>query len=323
MRPPKLSIVTASYEHGPFLQERARSILTQTFQDFEWIVIDDGSRDDSPQIWASIASDDHRVRFVGRPVNLGMRATTNEAISLATGEYVYRAESDDSCDARLAESLVRLLDSHPSVGVAFSATKRINAAGRRSGGNGQPVMGATITGDRMLRRLVRSSPISGPSAMFRRRLLDEVGPFGIEPFSVSCDYHFFVRVAMAGHHFAYDPHRWAYRRSHGQNLSGALDRQFDLDDWSRESYQLLRSALGADGEEQPPQTAALLKGGLRHISLNGLAHLHAAVAQGDFDTARSIVNHIEREDPGATTSVVWRCLKRSQPLARVVRQLTY
>lgn len=116
---PKVSIIVPSYRHARYLPRRLDSLLNQTLQDFELIIIDDCSPDHSQEIIEQYRSDP-RVRIIYHQTNQGVNATINEGMALARGEYVHIAESDDWCEPTLLEKLCGLLDSHPNVGLAHA-----------------------------------------------------------------------------------------------------------------------------------------------------------------------------------------------------------
>jgi glycosyltransferase involved in cell wall biosynthesis len=133
MQSPKVSVVIPSYNHGRYLTQRMDSIFAQTYRDLETIVLDDASTDDSrlkllPYYgWL-------RGRVVVNAVNGGSAFPQwNRGIALAKGEYVWIAESDDAADPRFLETLVPLLDENPGVGLAYCASKLIDADGRPVG----------------------------------------------------------------------------------------------------------------------------------------------------------------------------------------------
>ena len=90
---PKVSVILASYNHEKFVEKSVRSVMEQKGVDFELIVVDDGSRDRSPEILKRLA-DEFGFTYVHRP-NKGVMETIKEALSLATGRYVCSFSSDD------------------------------------------------------------------------------------------------------------------------------------------------------------------------------------------------------------------------------------
>lgn len=89
-----ISVVLPVYNGAEYLHEAIDSILSQTFKDFEFIIINDGSTDDSEKIIASYEKDDSRIRFISRE-NKGLIYSLNEGIKLSKGKYIARMDADD------------------------------------------------------------------------------------------------------------------------------------------------------------------------------------------------------------------------------------
>src|SRR5580658_2738439 len=112
---PKVSVIVPNYNHARFLRRRVDTILAQTFQDFELILLDDCSTDESRSILREYASEP-RVRLEFNEANSGTPFKQwNKGVRLAQGEYVWIAESDDYADAQLLERLVGVLDANSEV----------------------------------------------------------------------------------------------------------------------------------------------------------------------------------------------------------------
>ena len=102
---PTVSVIVPNYNHARFLPQRIESILRQTYQDFELILLDDCSTDDSRAVLSQYASEP-RVRIQFNEVNSGSTFRQwNKGVRLARGKYVWIAESDDYADERLLERL--------------------------------------------------------------------------------------------------------------------------------------------------------------------------------------------------------------------------
>src|SRR5215469_7943906 len=130
---PNVSIIVPNYNHGPFLPQRLDSILGQTFQNFELILLDDCSTDESRLILDKYRSDP-RVKIEFNSTNSGSTFKQwNKGVRLARGEYVWIAESDDYADPRLLERLVGVLENEPEAVFAYCRSWRITKDGRRDG----------------------------------------------------------------------------------------------------------------------------------------------------------------------------------------------
>jgi hypothetical protein len=122
---PKVSIVVPNYNHARFLPQRLDSIMGQTFEDFELILLDDCSTDDSRSILAEYGRDP-RVRIELNQVNSkNPFKQWNKGVRLAQGEYVWIAESDDYADERLLERLAARLDAEPKAAFAYCRSRRV------------------------------------------------------------------------------------------------------------------------------------------------------------------------------------------------------
>lgn len=131
--PPKVSVVVPNYNHGRFLRRRIDSILAQTLQDFELILLDDCSTDESKLILSQYASDP-RVTIELNETNSGTPFTQwNKGVGLARAEYVWIAESDDYAEPTFLEKLCATLDGNPDAAFAYCRSWRISVAGEVEG----------------------------------------------------------------------------------------------------------------------------------------------------------------------------------------------
>jgi hypothetical protein len=123
-----VSVTIPTYNRAGMLPEALDSVLAQTYRDFELIVIDDGSTDETPTVMARYGT---RVRYVRQP-NGGLGAARNAGLRLATGKYVAFLDSDDAWfDFKLALQ-VALLEAMPDVGFLFTEFTILHSDGRKS-----------------------------------------------------------------------------------------------------------------------------------------------------------------------------------------------
>lgn len=117
---PKVSVIIPNYNHSTFLPQRIESVLNQTYQDFELIILDDCSQDNSKEIIERYRNHPRVSKIVYNTQNSGSTFKQWEkGISLAEGEYIWLAESDDYCEPNFIETLVTKLDQYPKAGVAY------------------------------------------------------------------------------------------------------------------------------------------------------------------------------------------------------------
>lgn len=164
---PRVSVVLPVRNEERYVEEAVRSILRQTFGDFELVVVDDGSTDRSSEILAGLAAADARVKIV-RGQGRGLVDALNAGISVARGTYIARMDADDiSLSERLALQ-VRELDRRPTLGVLGTRVRYIDAAGRAVGVWDVPVGTALVHW-----ALAFGTPIAHPTVMLRRTVLPD------------------------------------------------------------------------------------------------------------------------------------------------------
>ncbi len=130
---PAVSVIVPNYNHARFLERRIDSVLKQSFQDFELILLDDCSTDDSRSI-LSLYANDPRVRIEFNEANSGSTFKQwNKGVRLAHGKYVWIAESDDYADIHLLERLVTVLEKEPAVTFIYSQSWRVSDDDRLNG----------------------------------------------------------------------------------------------------------------------------------------------------------------------------------------------
>ncbi|NJW53653.1 glycosyltransferase family 2 protein [Salinimicrobium oceani] len=129
-----VSVIIPNYNHSYFLEQRIESILHQTFQDFELILLDDCSTDNSREILSKYATHPKVSQVVLNEKNSGSTfAQWDKGISLATGDFIWIAESDDSCELNFLEKLVDVHLKHPEVALVYCQSHRINSSGEITG----------------------------------------------------------------------------------------------------------------------------------------------------------------------------------------------
>jgi len=169
---PAISVVMPTYNANRFVSAAVESILAQSFEDFEFIIVDDCSTDGSNKTLRSYAERDSRIRVLTNPQNLDFVRSRNLGIAAARGEFIANMDSDDvALPARLAEQYA-FMKANPRVGVCGAAVIVIDENDRELG------VRRYRADDRDLRaRLFLFNPVAQPVTMIRRSVLDETGPY--------------------------------------------------------------------------------------------------------------------------------------------------
>lgn len=128
---PIVSVMMAAYNAETYIADSIRSILRQTLTDWELIILNDGSRDQTAAIIKGFA--DPRIRYFENAQNMGLSVTRNRMIGLATGRYLAVLDSDDIADSRRLELQVRYLNKHQGVGMIGAGIRLIDEDGQPNG----------------------------------------------------------------------------------------------------------------------------------------------------------------------------------------------
>lgn len=171
----KVSVIVPNYNHAEYLTERIESILSQRFQDFELILLDDCSTDNSKGVLEHYRDNAHVTHIVYNTENSGSPFHQwAKGVSLAQGEWVWIAESDDWAEPELLETLLNAAHDYPNCGLIYGLARRL-----RDGKEpwATPYTGKTTcyTGGDFARRLILGNVIYNVSmALIRKELLKQV-----------------------------------------------------------------------------------------------------------------------------------------------------
>lgn len=126
---PKITVLMSCYNAERWLSEAIESVLVQTYKDFEFIIVDDGSSDNTPEIIKRYADIDHRIRVISK-TNSGLTDSLNAGISQAKGEWIARLDADDICLPHRLEEQVKYVKNNPKIVLLGSGCIEINEHGK-------------------------------------------------------------------------------------------------------------------------------------------------------------------------------------------------
>jgi glycosyltransferase involved in cell wall biosynthesis len=201
---PKISVVLTTYKRARLLPATINSILAQTFRDFELIITDDCSPDDTEAVGREYEKLDPRVRYRREPKNIGMPGNLNAGILASSGEYVANLHDGDLYEPTLIEKWCAALDAHPNAAFVFNAYRGVDAGGRTTQVWSEPFApcerGSTLLEQVYFRRWRFDSPVWG-TVMARRSAYLEAGLFDPR-FGLVADVDMWMKLAE-GHDVAY------------------------------------------------------------------------------------------------------------------------
>jgi glycosyltransferase involved in cell wall biosynthesis len=229
---PKVSVCIPTYCGGVTIGAAIQSVFAQSLTDFELIVVDDGSTDNTRGVVESFS--DPRLKYFENTKNLGPEGNWNRCLELASGEYFKLLPHDDLLHVQCLERQSAVLDADPDekIALVFSARDVIGPTGklltRRGYPNGRE---GPVDGNSVMRSCVRrgTNLLGEPGAvLFRKTLADKVGPFdATNPYVIDLDYWFrllahgdayFCSDGLAS--FRVSPQSWSV------TIGGAQDKDF-------------------------------------------------------------------------------------------------
>ncbi|MBC3539272.1 glycosyltransferase family 2 protein [Rufibacter sediminis] len=229
---PKITVLMPVYNSEKFLREAMDSILQQTFRDFEFLIIDDGSTDRSVEIIQSYT--DPRISFYQNEQNLGISPTLNKGIHLAKADLIARMDADDLCYPTRLQRQFEYMQAHPDCAMVSSLVRVISETGE------------TVRHDRFESRFLYYNLnficwIYHPTVLYRRQAVQEVGMYTA---AYSEDFELFWQLAR-NHKIHNLPEVLLDYRVTGQSLHQVLKKQ-EYDQAQKE--QLLRNFRYYAGE---------------------------------------------------------------------------
>lgn len=222
----KFSVVTPSFNQGKYIQRTIDSVLQQKDVNFEYVIMDGGSTDDTLAILSSHAD---QLVYVSEP-DLGQAHAVNKAIKKTSGEYVGWLNSDDVYYPETLKKVADFFDFNPDIDIVYGNAQQIDI-------NDQ-VIAPYPCEPFNLERLKVHCFISQPATFIRRRVIEEYGLLN-EQLNYCMDYEYWLRLAVKGVKFAYLPNILAATRiySETKSVKGYLDAHL-------EALNMLNDVLG-------------------------------------------------------------------------------
>ena len=208
---PRVSIVTPAFNRASFLPETIESVFAQTFTDFEYIILDDGSTDETQDVlrqWEQ--REPERFRWTSHP-NMGQIRTVNKGFEMAQGDYLYVLNSDDYLYPECLEYLVAAFESAPDAVLAYGDWCVIDADG--------DLIAQTANTQLTPVQIIRDVITVGAGVMYTRELVDAVGGWNPD-YPVMPDFELWIKALLIGP-YVHTPHLTAVWRSHPDAITVA------------------------------------------------------------------------------------------------------
>lgn len=295
MARPPVSVVMSVFNGQSFLSEAVESVLGQTFPDFEFVIIDDGSTDRTAKILSDYAKRDSRVRIFPQQ-NKGRAESLNRGIELASGHYVARMDADDVAMPNRLQDQVNFLEQHSDVGLLGGAYEVITSSGQVLGTFRCPLEDAAIRSNMRLwnamlhSAVVMRKEIALASGGYRKALLDAE------------DYDLWLRMA---------------ERSQLANLPQTLVRyrvhpaQVSIQNMTHQTWCLLAARAAASLRERGSPDPLV---GIEEVTprfLNSLGLTEPEIEHALASVYADWIEILEHSDPELTLQTIDRLLQLS------------
>ena len=212
---PKISVVMSVYNGTRYLQESVESIFNQSFANFEFIIIDDASTDNTWKILVDYADQDQRIKLLKNEKNIGLTKSLNKGLKLVRGEYIARQDADDVSLLQRFEKQVAFLDRHSEAVLVSCDIERIDAEGCHIG-----KFQRACEPDLVFWYLLFYNRLAGHSqVMFRRESVMNLDGY-CENYRYSQDYELWCRLVETGK-IVILPEVLLQQRFHSQRVSAA------------------------------------------------------------------------------------------------------
>lgn len=210
---PKVSIIITTYNRGNFICEAIDSATKQSFDDFEIIIIDDASEDNTSEIVKKYIEGDKRIKYVKNTENIGKAKTYNKGLTLALGQYVAPLDSDDIwLDKDKLKKQVEFLEANPDYAMLGGGIMHIDSQSKPLKKVLFPVY------DSVIRNIIlQFNPFAQSTLLFRKDVALECGGYSTE-YKICDDYALWMKIGL-NHKFTNIPQVLAGYRIHGGNIT--------------------------------------------------------------------------------------------------------
>ena len=241
----RISIIVPTYNYGHFIGQTLESVQAQTYQNWECIVVDDGSTDQTREVVARYAAQDHRIKYLYQETQK-QAAAKNHGIQNSMGTYLQFLDADDLIETKKLERQVEYLEQHPEIDIVYGNVRffRTENLSERLyswwGEDGPWMPEISGRGKGVLMALVRRNIMVINAPLIRRRVVDTVGLFD-ERLPPAEDWDYWIRCAAQGKLFQYEDleDTLALVRSHPSSSSRDRRRMFTSMLLIREKIKML------------------------------------------------------------------------------------
>ena len=242
--PAKVSVLIPVYNAESTVESAVASILRQNCQDFEIVIVDDGSTDSTPQLVDSLSGRDSRIRVIHSPQR-GIIHALNTGIAMCDCDLIARMDADDISHPKRLTMQIELMESCPEVSVCSSLV-RMFPRGQVLGGMAryEQWLNSLVSHEQISRDIFVESGVAHPSVMLRRSEVIEIG--GYQERGWAEDYDLWLRYHAAGKRFDKVPYTLLFWRQ-GEGRLTFTDSRYSVENFLRAKAHYLAKMLAGRG----------------------------------------------------------------------------
>ncbi len=250
MSGPRVSILMPIYNAERYLRESTESMLRQTFGDFEFLVVNDGSTDGSEQTVKKYAAGDNRIRLISNKRQKGIVGALNTGLDEARGDYIVRMDGDDVSLPNRIEKQVQFMDRHPNVGVSGTWMRTLGE------GKSRIWFPYPVDHEHIRIAFLFYTPVAHPTVIARRALFEQQRLRYEEAFKYAEDYELWERCVNL-FEFANIPEVLLLYRVHPASVGNTHSKEQAIRTFEVVARQLKRLGITATKDEQDIHGALL------------------------------------------------------------------
>lgn len=287
---PKVTVCLPTYNSGEFITQAIDSVLQQTFTDFELIISDDCSTDNTPEVIKSYLQKDSRIRYLKNSKNLGLFANWNQCLESADGEYITIFAQDDVMLPKNLEQKVKILDKYQNIGLVTSSIMVVDANNNHLNWNwANYAEDKFVNGKEWVRNILgEANPICCPFVLMRRQVLEKIGRKFNESYAYAADLELWLRIALVADLY-FVKEILGYYRWHEGNKTHSFDDFYQVKEHLQICSDLIDSLNLSDPELNNLESEVLS----RTVKWVSYYRIYNHLEKGNFDESLKLCKLLE------------------------------
>lgn len=287
---PLVSIIVPTYNCGPFIGQTLESVQAQTYPNWECLIVDDDSTDETREVVARYARNDRRIKYYYKEKQ-GVSAARNYGLERSAGQYIQFLDADDLIEKKKFERQVDYLEQHPEVDIVYGSvryfrTENVEERKYSMSEENKPWMPEVSgAGEDILLALSGGNIMAVNSPLIRRSVIDDVGLFdeAVPPLE---DWDYWIRCATQGKRFQYEDFEGTLALVRSHPSSSSKNKQRMITARSLIKKKLMEATAHADIKKINRGIAAQVEGwfGIDEVAngslIRGMGHLFKAGTMG-------------------------------------------